>query len=136
MKKMLFETAPRLILGLLFLSGAIDGLWFVVTGAHLLMDPPVSARGAQFEAALFAAGFLWPFMKLVELIAALCLLTNRAPAFGLALLAPIMSVIVLFHIFLNPQGLPVAAVLIVLGGLLVRVYAKRYASLFAMGAGE
>ena len=83
--------------------------------------------------ALKETGFFWPFMKTVELIGALCLLTNRAPAFGLAILSPLIAVIVLFHVFLNPQGIPLALVLLVCMALLYRAYAPRYASLFAPG---
>jgi putative oxidoreductase len=135
MKKLFLETAPRILLGIIFLLGAIDGFWFVFSGAHLI-HPPTSDRGLAFEQALKAVGFFWPFMKLVELTGALCLLTNRAPALGLALLAPIMAVVVLFHAVLNPQGIPMAALLIVCGVLLARAYARRYASLFERGAAE
>jgi len=69
-------------------------------------------------------------MKTVDLVAVFCLLTNQAPAFGLALLAPIMSVVVLFQFFLNPKGIPIALLLIVCGGLLAYAYADRYAALF------
>jgi uncharacterized membrane protein YphA (DoxX/SURF4 family) len=129
MRKFWLLTLPRVLLGLVFLAGAIDGFTFITTGAHLL-HPPTAERGLQFEAALKAAGFLWPLMKVVELVGALCLLGNRAPAFGLALLAPVMTVVVLFHLFLNPQGIPVAIVLVLCGTLLVRAYADRYRRLF------
>ena len=56
----------------------------------------------------------------VELIGDMCLLTNRAPAYGLALLAPLMTVIALFHAILNPGGLPLAVVLVVCGALLMK----------------
>ena len=135
MTKVFWETAPRLILGTLFLISAIDGFWFIFSGAHLI-HPPTSERGLQFEQALIASGFFWPFLKTVNLIGALCLLTNRAPAFGLALIAPVMAVIVLFHLVLNPQGIPVAIVLTVCGLLLVRAYAANYAGLFRRSAVE
>lgn len=73
-------------------------------------------------------------MKTVELIGAVCLLTHRAPAVGLALLAPVMAVVVLFHGFLNPQGAPIAALLVVCPALLLRAYAPRYACLFESGS--
>lgn len=135
MKKVFWETAPRLILGTLFLISAIDGFWFIFSDAHLI-HPPTSERGLQFEQALIASGFFWPFLKTVNLIGALCLLTNRAPAFGLALIAPVMAVIVLFHLVLNPQGIPIAIVLTVCGLLLVRTYAANYAGLFRSSAVE
>ena len=125
-------TLPRVVLGIVFLVGAIDGFTFIFTGTHLV-HPPTSERGLQFEAALQSAGFLWPLMKAVELIGAVCLLTHRAPAFGLALLAPVMTVVVLYHGFLNPQGAPIAALLVACGALLLRAYAPRYARLFESG---
>jgi putative oxidoreductase len=129
MSKFWLLTLPRLVLGGLFLVGAIDGSVFIATGAHLV-HPPTSLRGLQFEEALKAAGFLWPLMKTVEFVGALCLLTNRAPAFGLALLAPVMAVVVLFHGVLNHQGIPLAVLLVVCGALLLRAYAAQYMHLF------
>ena len=73
--------------------------------------------------------FFWPFMKSIELIGAICLLSNRAPASGLALLIPIMAIVVLFHIFLNPQGLPLAAIVIVLGAVLMYAYQNNFKAL-------
>lgn len=132
MKTLWLQTFPRVILGLLFLVAAIDGFAFIFHGAHLI-HPPTSERGLEFEAALKASGFIWPLLKTVELVGALCLLSNRAPAFGLALLAPIMTVVVLFHLVLNPGGLPMALLLVVCGGLVVRANAPRLGRLFEGG---
>jgi hypothetical protein len=133
MSKFWLLTVPRVVLGVVFLAGAIDGFAFIATGTHLV-HPPTTERGLQFEEALKSAGFLWPLMKTVELIGAVCLLTHRAPAFGLALLAPVITVVVLFHGFLNPQGAPLAALLVVCGALLLRSYAPRYARLLESGS--
>ena len=133
MSKFWLLTIPRVVLGVVFLVGAIDGFAFIATGTHLV-HPPTSERGLQFEDALKSAGFLWPLMKTVESIGAVCLLSNRAPPFGLALLSPVMAVVVLFHGFLNPQGAPLAALLVVCGALLLRAYAPRYARLLEPGS--
>jgi putative oxidoreductase len=129
MKQFWLVTLPRVILGLIFLVGAVDGFTFIFTGAHLLHFP-TSDRGLALQGALEATGFFWPLMKTVELIGAVCLLSNRAPAFGLAMLAPVMTVIVLFHVFLNPQGIPLALVLVICGALLLRAFASRYGAMF------
>ncbi|MDR6870626.1 ABC-type sugar transport system permease subunit [Bosea sp. BE125] len=129
MRNILLVTVPRILLGLLFLVSAVDGFWWLATGAHLI-HPPTSERGVAFETALQNAGFFWPLLKTVNLAGALSLLLNIVPAFGLALLAPVMTVIVLFHLVINPQGIPVAIILVVLGSLLVWAYRERYASLF------
>lgn len=133
MKTFLLVTAPRNVLGIIFLLGAMDGFWFLVSGAHLF-HPPTSADGLALEEALKTTGFFWPLMKFVELAGALCLLSNRAPALGLALLAPIMAVVVLFHACLNPQGMPLAAMLVASGALLAHAYAGRYARMFESGS--
>ncbi len=57
------------------------------------------------------------------------LLTNRAPALALLMLLPIITVIVLFHLVLNPGGLPIAAVLTVLTAMLLFAWRDRYAPL-------
>lgn len=132
MKLFWLLTLPRVFLGAVFLLGAVDGFAFVATGAHLI-HPPTSHAGLRLEDALKATGFFWPLMKTVELIGAACLLTNRAPAFGLALLAPVIAVVALFHAFLNPQGIPLAALLVVCAALLLRAYQARYAALFDSG---
>lgn len=133
MRDFWLQTIPRVLLGTLFLIGAIDGFAWVFTGAHLV-HPPTSASGLALEAALKDSGFFWPFLKSVELAGALCLLSNRAPALGLALLAPIMAVVVLFHLVLNPGGVPLALVLIACGSLLLKAYAPRFGPLFAAGS--
>jgi hypothetical protein len=128
MRNFLMVTLPRVALGLLFLVSAVDGFWWLATGSHLI-HPPTSERGLIFEAALQNSGFFWPFLKAVNLAGGLSLLFNIVPAFGLALIAPVMAVIVLFHFAINPAGIPVAIILIVTGGLLIYAYRERYAAL-------
>ncbi|WP_171210371.1 MULTISPECIES: hypothetical protein [unclassified Ruegeria] len=134
-KRLLIDRAPRLLLGGIFLVGALDGFVFIFTDAHLI-HPPTTDVGRAFEASLKEAGFLWPLMKSIELIGALLLLSNRAPALGLALLAPIMAVIVLFHAVLNPGGLPLALILIVCGSLILWGQRTRLAALLEAGTPE
>ncbi len=119
---------PRILLGLLFLLAAVDGFAWILTG-HRLVHPPTSVAGLRFEDALKDSGFLWPLMKSIDLIAAVLLLTNRAPALGLLLLLPIITVIVLFHLVLNPGGIPIAVALAVLTAMLVFGYRDRYQAL-------
>jgi ABC-type sugar transport system permease subunit len=128
MRNILLVTVPRVLLGLLFLVSAIDGFWWLATGNHLI-HPPTSPKGLEFEASLQASGFFWPLLKTVNLAGALSLLFNIVPALGLALIAPVMTVIVLFHLAINPAGIPVAIILVVSGGLLAWAYRDRYAAL-------
>lgn len=125
MIRRLTVDVPRVLLGLLFLVSAVEGFFWIFTGGNLI-HPPTSPAGLRFEAALKDSGFLWPLMKSIDLVAGLCLLFNRVPALALLALLPIITVIVLFHLVLNPGGLPVAAVLAVLTALLLFGYRDRY----------
>lgn len=128
-RRILFVTVPRILLGLLFVVSAVDGFYWLATGQNLI-HPPTSERGMAFEAALQNSGFFWPFLKIINLLGGVSLVFNIVPAFGLALIAPVMAVIVLFHLAINPQGLPVAGLLVLFGGLLVYAYRDQYAALF------
>lgn len=128
MIRILTTDIPRILLALLFLVGAANGFAWIITGQDLF-HPPTSEAGLRFEAALRDSGFLWPLMKTIDLVAGLMLLTNRAPALALLMLLPIITVIVLFHLVLNPGGLPIAAVLTVLTAMLLFAWRDRYAPL-------
>ncbi|WP_156443611.1 hypothetical protein [Burkholderia sp. MSMB1835] len=128
MKSMLLCTVPRFLLGLIFLVGAIDGFALIFTGSNLI-HLPMSEKGRTFVTSLHSMVFLFPMVKTIELVGSLCLLSNRAPALGLALLAPIMSVIVVFQFLLNPPGVPTALILVISGGLLALRYRKNFAYL-------
>ncbi|MEM7068864.1 MAG: DoxX family protein [Pseudomonadota bacterium] len=129
-KSIILDTAPRILLGLLFLVFGIDGFIDIFTGQPLLV-PPVSEAGGQFVGALKESGFVWPLMKAIYLVAAFCLLTNKAPALAVALLAPIITVIVLFHVVLNPGGIPIAIILIVLSSLVFFKNRDKFKPLFS-----
>jgi hypothetical protein len=59
------------------------------------------------------------------------LLVNRFVPLALALLAPVVVNIILFHLFLAPSGLPVATVVLVLELFLAWVYRGAFRSMLA-----
>lgn len=128
LRRIIIIDVPRILLGLLFLVSAVDGFSLILTGTNYIR-PPTSEAGLRFERALQDSGFIWPLMKSIDLVAAICLLTNRFAPLALLFLLPIITVIVLFHLVLNPGGAPVAAILAVLTALLLFGYRDRYAPL-------
>ncbi len=128
MIRRLTVDVPRILLGLLFVFSAVDGFLWIFTGQNLI-HPPTSDIGLRFEAALKESGFIWPLMKAIDLVAGLALLFNRAPALAVLALLPIITVIVLFHLVLNPGGVPIAIILAALTALLMFGYRDRYAPL-------
>jgi putative oxidoreductase len=124
-------TIPRVVLGGIFAGAALSYFWMQVFGWPLL-PVQISEQGLHFALSIISAGYLWPLMKSINLAAGILLIVNRAPAFALALLAPITVVIIWFQVFLNPLPIPLAtvAVIVVCELLLLRAYAAHYAGMF------
>ena len=124
-------TIPRIVLGVIFASAALSYFWMQIFGWPLL-PVQISEQGLHFALSIIRTGYLWPLMKSINLVAGMLLIANRAPAFALALLAPITVVIIWFQIFLNPLPIPLAtvAVVVVCELLLLRAYAAHYAGMF------
>jgi hypothetical protein len=124
-------TLPRILLGVIFASAALNYFWSVIFG-WMFLPISITAQAGRFAGEIIQIGYLWPMMKLINLTAGILLLANRAPAFAVALLLPVTVIIVWFQIFLNPLPVSVAtaAVAVICELLLLRAYASRYANMF------
>jgi putative oxidoreductase len=124
-------TIPRILLGAIFASAALNYFWSVVFG-QTLVPVSITPEAMQFAGMIIKIGYLWPLMKAINLFAGILLMANRAPAFALALLLPVTVIIVWFQVLLNPLPIPMAtaAVEVVCELLLLRAYAGRYAGMF------
>jgi hypothetical protein len=107
------------------------GLVFVVFGLngflHFLPMPPMSATAGTFFGGLAAAGYFLPLLFLTQVVGGLLLLSGTFVPLALALLAPVVLNIFLFHLFVEPSGLPLAIVV----GLLELFLAWAYRDAFA-----
>jgi putative oxidoreductase len=98
-------TAARVALGLVFtLAGASI---FVLIGHPPPMPPGLAGT---FASAFFASRWI-VFVDLVEIAAGVLLLANRAVPFALVLLAALLSNILVFHVTMQPQSIPLPLVL-------------------------
>lgn len=112
--------AVRTLLGLLFLFASISFLF------KLLPPPELTGDMKTFNAGMEASGYLLYLVKGVELACGLALVSGRFVPLAALLLAPISVNILCVHMFLEPQGLPVA-ILVVLGNLFLGyTYRKQY----------
>ena len=59
-------------------------------------------------------GYFLPLLKLTETVAGFLLMVRAFAPLALLLLAPIVVQILMFHIFLEPSGLPMAVVVVLL----------------------
>jgi len=117
----------RIILGLIYL---VFGINFFYPFLHM-QAPPMSKAAGAFEGGLFGAGYFFPTMKAIEIISGIFLLVNRYTAFFALIVFPITLNIFLFHAFLSPAGLTMAAPMLILNLFLGYAYRKYYAPLFA-----
>src|SRR5664279_5656417 len=114
-------TIARYLLGFLFTVFGLNGfLHFLPTGS----PPPLAA---QFFGAMVQSHYMVVVFAL-QLVCGLMLLANRYVPLTLTILGPIIFNIILFHVFMEPSGLPLAAVVTVLWAIL----AYRARSVFAV----
>ena len=98
----------RLLLGLVFFVFGLNGfLQFIPMG------PMPTGLAGQFIAALTQSHYMH-FVSALQLLAGLLLLVNRYVPLAVAILAPIIVNIALFHTLMAPAGLPLAIVTSVL----------------------
>ena len=113
------------------------GLIFVVFGAnyflHFIPIQPSESAGA-FMGALTDTGYMWPAIKLTEIVGGAMLLGGFGVPLALVLLAPIIVNIVLLHVFLDTAGLPVAILVLVLEVFLARAYWGSFKGVLNMSA--
>lgn len=111
------------IAGARILMGAL----FALTGANILHPfLPQPASMPAFAGALAATGYMFPMIGIVQLVIGVLLLLNRFVPLALALIAPVVVNIFLFHFFLDRSGLPVAIVVLAIEIFLAWSYRGAY----------
>ncbi|HEY1551096.1 MAG TPA: hypothetical protein VGG28_24875 [Kofleriaceae bacterium] len=115
----------RILLGLVFVAFSFN--YFV---PFLPMPKNVPAEAMAFAGAFVTAGYM-TVIKVVELAAGLALLANRFTTLALALLAPEVVGIFIFHARLEPAGLPVAVLVLALELFLAWAYRAAYRPMLA-----
>jgi len=107
-------TITRILIGMMFLFASVGYL------LNLFPTPEVEGQVKIFNDGMKASVYLFPTVKVVELLSAISFLSGfYVPLFTVALF-PIVVNIVLFHAFLDLKGLVVP--LLILAGTLFMVY--------------
>ena len=129
-------TAPegRTVRYAVIVTRVLLGLIFVFFGSniilHFLPMQPMAGNAGLFMAAIGTTGWM-KVIALLQIVGGILLLVGRFVPLGLSLLAPVVFNILLFHIFLQPSGIPVAAVVALLEAFLLVVYRGSFAGIFA-----
>lgn len=120
----------RVLLGLVFLVFGLNGFF------HFIPQPKdaMPAGAMDFFGSLMKTGYMIPLVFSTQTLGGVLLLLNCFVPLALALLAPVVVNIILFHVFLAPSGIPVAAVVVVLELYLAWAYRKSFLPMFALRA--
>ena len=113
----------RNLLGVIFFVSGLNGF------LPFIPQPTMPAAAGAFAGALAATGYMFPLIKSVEVIAGALLLSTRFVPLALALLAPDVVNIVLFHAVLAPGGLGIALLLLVFELATAWAYRDAFASM-------
>ena len=109
------------------------GFMFVVFGSNFFLHfipmppPPPGLAGDYFK--VFAASGQMYVIGAMQLLSGLLLLIGRFVPLALTILAAMIFNILVFHILMAPQGLPMAIVVAVLELFLVWSYRNRFAGI-------
>jgi putative oxidoreductase len=118
---------------LTIIARVLLGLMFAVFGANIFlhfipMPPPKPSLATDFSKALMESGYMY-VVGFLQVAGGLLLLIGRFVPLGLTLLGPVIVNILLFHIFLERTGLPMALVVSALALFLLCRYRANFAGL-------
>ncbi|SRR6266568_76356 len=124
---------------LTIIARSLLGLVFVVFGLnaflHFMPMPPPQGLAGDFMKALFVSHYFYVVAVLQIAGGAICLLGRFVPL-GLTLLGPVIVNILLFHVFLDPAGLPLALVVCALALFLLWTNHQAFAGLIQPQSGS
>lgn len=113
----------RILVGLIFVVFGLNGF------LHLIPLPPKEGRAAQFMGAINGSGYM-AVVYLLQIAGGALLLGNFHVPLGLLLLGPVVVNIVLFHVFLDPKAMAMAAPIGILAAFLLWAYWPSFAPIF------
>jgi hypothetical protein len=117
------SAIARYLAGVIFLVFGLNGF------LNFIPLPPPGGIAGQFMGALYASHYLWVIFAF-QVIAAVLLLVNRYVPLAVAVLAPVIVNILVFHALMAPSGLPLALFVAVLWGVIFVDVRPAFAGLF------
>ena len=95
------SVIARYLAGTIFLVMGLNGF------LHFITLPPPGGVAGQFMGALYVSHYLWVIFAF-QVVGGLLLLVNRYVPLAVAVLAPVIVNILVFHALMAPSGLPLA----------------------------
>lgn len=114
----------RLLLGLIFLVFGLNGFL-----NFLDMGPMPTGLAGQFIGAL-AQSHYFKFVAAVQVVGGVLLLVNRFVPLALVILGPVIVNIISYHVFLNPSGIALAIVVVILWLIVFYGHRQHFSGIF------
>ncbi|MFT7615331.1 MAG: putative oxidoreductase [Candidatus Woesearchaeota archaeon] len=120
----------RVLLGIVLIVFGLNGI-MTLMGNPLMPMPDFTGNAAVVMNGLFTAGYIFWAVALVNLLAGLAFVTNRYVALANVVLFPISLNLMLFHLFVDMQGIVMAAPVFIINVYLVYANWDKYKSVVA-----
>ncbi|MGM9479475.1 DoxX family protein [Pedobacter sp. GSP4] len=88
--------------------------------------PEMTAAQTTFMTGLMASVYLFPLIKITELIGGALLLIGRTAPLATLIILPVTVNIFLYHAFLGPKDLPMVGVMLLFNLFLIYAYRAKY----------
>jgi putative oxidoreductase len=115
----------RLLLGLVFFVFGLNGF------LHFIPNQPMPSAAMNFFGALAGTGYMIKLIFTTQVVGGALLLIGVAVPFALTILAPVIVNIFFFHLYLAPEGLPIAIVVCLIEIILAWSRRASFGPLFA-----
>lgn len=124
----ILSLVARILVGLLFVVFGLNGFL-----NFLNMGPMPTGLAGQFIAALVGSHYFWVVAGL-QIAGGALLLVNRYVPLGLVLLGPVIVNIILYHLFMNPSGIVLPIVVVILWFIVFYAHRQNFTGIFAQRA--
>lgn len=124
----ILSLVARILLGLLFVVFGLNGFL-----NFLNMGPMPTGLAGQFILALVGSHYFWVVAGL-QIAGGALLLVNRYVPLGLVLLGPVIVNIILYHLFMNPSGIVLPIVVVILWFIVFYAHRQNFTGIFAQRA--
>lgn len=104
----------RIILGLMFTVFGINGLMMTFTGSGFIPMPPQPEIMVTIMTGFMATQYMMKLVFICQFLAGIFFLSGFFVNAALVLLGPVLVNIVGIHLFVEPTGLPMAIVVLIL----------------------
>ncbi|TAG59391.1 MAG: DoxX family membrane protein [Cytophagales bacterium] len=116
----------RMLLGVIFFVFGLNAFF------PFIPVPPLQGMAGNFVGALVQSGYFFPFLKTLETVGGLLLILGLFMPMVLVVLFPITLNIMLFHLFLGLEGMPIAILMLLAHLMLLYAHKNYYKGLFVM----